>query len=77
LFKCVSSCFVVECELLCIDPALNLFDLSARAAQESVDPEALETARDGHDPRAEIIALIMAQRASAQAVRSTRHIQGP
>jgi hypothetical protein len=33
---------------------------SARAAQVNVDPGAIEAARDGHDPHAEIVALIMA-----------------
>jgi hypothetical protein len=49
---------------------------SARAAQMNVDPEAIEAARDGHDPHAEIVALIMASQ-GAPSSASTAAIQGP
>jgi hypothetical protein len=48
--------------------------LSARAAEVNVNAAALEDARDGHDPKAEIIALII----SSQAATSPRiATQGP
>jgi hypothetical protein len=54
--------------------AVKLGVLSARAAEVNVDAAALEAARDGDDPKSEIIALIMGRRGSAT---SKRIIQGP
>jgi hypothetical protein len=50
---------------ICIFDFAVLLPIAARAAEVAVNAVALEAARDGDDPKAEIITLIMAQVAAA------------